>query len=149
MLTVTVVGKAVTVTAVVVLAQFGAVELVNVKVELPVATPVTTPALVTVALVASLLAQVPPVVGDKVVVPPLSQIEEAPVMLTVGKAVTVTALVVLAQLGAVELVKVNVGLPAATPVTAPALVIVANYYYYLSRFPLWLGTKWLFLRWHR
>ena len=59
--------------------------LVKVKVALPAATPVTTPALVTVAFVTSLLAQVPPAVGDKVVVAP-TQILLLPVMLTTGNA---------------------------------------------------------------
>ena len=59
----------------------------KVKVTLPAATPVTSPALVTVALVASLLIHVPPVVGDKVIVLPMHTDDPA---LTTGKALTVT-----------------------------------------------------------
>ena len=66
----------------------------KVKVTLPAATPVTSPALVTVALVASLLVQVPPVVGDKVMVPPMQTDDPA---LTAGKELTVTDEVVLLQ----------------------------------------------------
>ena len=57
------------------------------NVTLPAATPVTNPALVTVALVRSLLVQVPPVVGDKVIVLPMQTDDPA---LTAGKALTVT-----------------------------------------------------------
>ena len=64
------------------------------KVTLPAATPVTSPALVTVALVASLLVQVPPVVGDSAMVPPMQTDDPA---LTTGKALTVTDEVVLLQ----------------------------------------------------
>lgn len=85
-------GKAFTVTAVVVLLQLGDVFLVKVKVTVPPFTPVTTPALVTVATVGSLLVQVPPLVGDRVVVAP-THIVLNPVMLTEGKAFTVTAAV--------------------------------------------------------
>lgn len=70
---------------------------------MPEATPVTTPALVTVATALLLLAQVPPEVGDKVVVAP-TQITFEPVMLTGVKAFTVTAEVVALQLGEVFLV---------------------------------------------
>ena len=83
-------GKVFTVTAVVVLLQL-VVDDVKVKVADPAATPVTTPAEVTVATDGLLLTHVPPVVGDKVVVDPM-QIELLPVMLTVGKALTVTVL---------------------------------------------------------
>ena len=82
------IGKAFTVTDEVVALQL-VVVLVKVKVELPAATPVTTPALVTLAEAGVLLTQVPPVVGDKVVVPPLAQIEDVPVILTIGKALLV------------------------------------------------------------
>ena len=123
-------------------------ELVKVKVALPAATPVTAPALVTLAEAGVLLTQVPPVVGDKVVVPPLAQIEDAPVILTVGRAVTVTAVVVLAQFGAVELVKVKVALPAATPVTTPALVTVALVVSLLAHIPPMVGDKVMVLPTH-
>ena len=45
--------------------------------------------MVTEATVGSLLVQVPPVVGDKVVVAPTQMVLE-PVIFTTGKAVTVT-----------------------------------------------------------
>ena len=82
------VGNGLTVTAVVVLLQL-VVDEVKVNVADPAATPVTTPAEVTVATDVLLLTQVPPVVGDKVVVDPM-QIELLPVMLTVGNGLTVT-----------------------------------------------------------
>ena len=62
----------------------------KVKVTLPAATPVTNPASVTVALVGSLLVQLPPVVGDKVIVLPMQTDDPA---LTAGKALTVTVAV--------------------------------------------------------
>ena len=81
-----------TVTAEVVLEQ-PFEELVNVNVTLPVVEPaVTTPAFVTDAIEGLLLTQVPPVVGDKVVVEP-AQIVELPVILTVGNGFTVTVTV--------------------------------------------------------
>jgi hypothetical protein len=97
------------------------VELLKLKSKLPDETPVTTPALVTVALLLLLLDQVPPVVGDKVIVPPTQTVGPA---LTTGKAVTVTAEVFALQ-PVVLFVKVNIALPAAIPVTIPALVTVA------------------------
>ena len=131
-------GKALTVTAVVVLLQL-VVDVVNVKVADPAATPVTTPAEVTVATDGLLLTQVPPVVGDKVVVDPI-HIELLPVMLTAGKALTVTAVVVLLQL-VVDEVKVNVADPAATPVTTPAEVTVATDGLLLTHVPPVVGDK--------
>jgi hypothetical protein len=97
------------------------VELLKLKSTLPVETPVTIPALVTVALLLLLLDHVPPVVGDKVIVLPTQT--EGPA-LTDGKALTVTAEVFALQ-PLVLLVKVNVALPAAIPVTKPELVTVA------------------------
>lgn len=114
-------GCASKVTAVVVFEQFGAVLLVNVNVAEPAAIPVTRPALVTVARAGLLLTQVPPLVGDKVVVEP-THIVLWPVMLTTGKAVTETAGVGRDVQPVEVLVKVNVALPADTPVTTPALV---------------------------
>ena len=88
-----IIGSALTVTDEVVLLQ--PVEVwVKVKVTLPVATPVANPALVTVAFVASLLVQVPPVVGDSVIVLPTQTDDPA---LTTGKELTVTDEVVLLQ----------------------------------------------------
>ena len=69
----------------------------NLNVTLPIVMPVTSPALVTVAIAVLLLVQVPPVVGDKVVVLP-RQTEEAP--LTTGKALTVTVTGVRVKLAA-------------------------------------------------
>ena len=60
------------------------------KVTLPAETPVTKPALETVAFVASLLVQVPPVVGDNVIAPPTQTEDPA---LTTGSALTVTVAV--------------------------------------------------------
>lgn len=62
---------------------------VNVNATVPDDTPVTTPAFVTVAIVASPLVQVPPVVGDKVIELPTHSVDDG--ILTVGKAFTVTA----------------------------------------------------------
>src|SRR6266481_4653465 len=116
------VGNALIVTADVVLLQV-VVVLVNVKVTLPAATPVTTPALVTVANEGLLLTHVPPLIGLNVIVDPAHKLEDG--TLTVGSALIVTADVVLLQV-VVVLVNVKVTLPAATPVTTPALVTVAN-----------------------
>ena len=60
------------------------------KVTLPAETPITNPALVTVAFVASLLVQAPPVVGDNVIVLPTQTDDPA---LTAGSALTVTVTV--------------------------------------------------------
>ncbi len=110
------VGNAVTVTALVVLAQFGVVELVKVKVGLPTATPITTPPLVTVAKVELLLAQVPPVAGERVVVFPIHT-EVVPEILTVGSAFTVP---VTAAVLVVAPVDVNVTFPEIAPKEAVA-----------------------------
>jgi hypothetical protein len=85
------VGKAFTVTDEVVLLH-PVVVCVNIKVADPAATPVTTPAFVTVAIAALLLVQVPPVVGDKVMVLPTHTVDPA---VTVGNAFTFTDEVVL------------------------------------------------------
>ena len=129
-------GRAFTVTAVVVRLQV-VVLLVKVNVTLPGATAVITPAFVTVAMVLSLLIHVPPVVGDRVAVAP-TQTEAGAV--TTGKAFTVTAVVVRLQL-VVVLVKVNVTLPAATPVMTPALVTVARALLLLVHVPPVVGDR--------
>jgi len=129
-------GKALTVTAAVVLLQF-VVPSVKVNVTLPGATAVMTPAFVTVAIVLSLLIHVPPVVGDKVAVPP-TQIAAGAV--TTGNASTVTAVVVLLQF-VVPSVKVNVTLPGATAVTTPALVTVAMVLSLLIHVPPVVGER--------
>ena len=112
---------------------------VKVQVADPAETPVTTPAFVTVAVAGLLLTHVPPIVGDKVVVA-FMHIEEAPVILTVGEAFTVTADVVL--LHPVEVsVKVKVAVPAETPVTTPASVTVATAGLLLTHVPPLVGDK--------
>ena len=130
-------GCALMVTAVVVALQL-VVASVKVKVALPPATPVTTPVLVTVAFVVSLLDHVPPVVGDNVIVLP-TQTEAAPV-LTTGKALMVTEVVVALQVVAAS-VKVKVALPPATPVTTPALVTVAFVVSLLDHVPPVVGDN--------
>lgn len=114
--------------------------LVNVKVAVPAPTPVTTPALVTVATAGLLLAQVPPVVGDKVVVAP-SQIVLRPVMFTIGVLLTVTGSVGAETQPVLVLVNVNVAVPAETAVTTPALVTVATAGLLLDQVPPVLGDK--------
>ena len=104
----------------------------------PAETPVTTPEFVTVATAGALLDQVPPVDGDKVVVLP-TQILLAPVMLTVGVGLTVT-LGVGAELQPLEeLVNVNVAVPAVSPVTTPASVILATAGSLLAQVPPEVG----------
>jgi hypothetical protein len=87
-----VVGRAVTVTALVASDGHSVVLLVKVKVAVPPLTPVTTPALVTVATAALLLVHVPPVVGLKAVVEPTHTVL-APVILTLGFTFTVNGAV--------------------------------------------------------
>jgi hypothetical protein len=115
-------------------------EFVKVKVALPEAIPVTTPALVTVATDGSLLVQLPPLVGDKVVVAPTQMLLE-PVMLTVGKALMVTAAVGRETHPVALDVKVKVAVPAETPVTTPALVTVAMEALLLAQVPPLVGDK--------
>jgi len=95
------------------------------------------PVFVTVAIPLSLLVHVPPVVGDSVAVAP-TQIAAGAV--TTGKSFTVTAVVVLPQL-VVPSVKVNVTLPAATPVMTPASVTVAIPLSLLVQVPPMIGDK--------
>ena len=125
-------------TAGVVAVQF-VVVLVKVKVALPAATPVTTPAFVTVAIVLSLLTQVPPVAGDKVIVEPTQTLEL--LALTAGKALIVTAEVVAVH-PVILSVKVKVGLPAATAVTTPVVgSTVAKAILLLTHVPPVVGDK--------
>lgn len=133
-------GRALTVTAAVGMDTQPVPDKVNVKVAVPADTPVTTPAFVTVATAGLLLSQVPPEVGDNVVVNP-AQILLEPVILTTGKGSTVIALVVAEQFGEVLLVKVNVAIPADTPVTIPALVTVATAGLLLTQVPPVVGDK--------
>lgn len=113
---------------------------VKVKVAVPPAIPVTTPALVTDATAALLLTHVPPVVGDNVVVAP-SQIVDAPVMLTVGLAIIVTAFVAFETHPVAVLVKVKVVVPAAIPVTNPTFVTVATAVLLLIHVPPVVGDN--------
>lgn len=118
-------GNAFTVTGEVAAETQPVVVFVKVNVEVPAETAVTTPAFVTVATAGSLLTQVPPEVGESMVVAP-TQMLLAPVMLTTGEPFTVTAEVTADWHPVVELVKIKVALPAETPVTTPALVTVAT-----------------------
>lgn len=133
-------GKALTVTVEVGRETQPVADRVKVKVTVPAETPVTTPLLVTVATALLLLAQVPPEVGDKVVVAP-TQILLAPVMLTVGNGSTETAPVVAEQLGEDELVNIKVADPADTPVTTPAFVTVATALLLLVQVPPEVGDN--------
>jgi hypothetical protein len=78
-----IIGNALTVIEAVVLLQV-VVVFVNVKVEVPANNPVTTPALVTEAIVGLLLIQVPPDVGDNVMVLP-TQTGPVPEIIGVGR----------------------------------------------------------------
>jgi hypothetical protein len=95
-------GSAFTVTAPVVAVQL-VVPSVNVNVAVPADMPVTSPELFTVATGGLLLAHVPPVVGDNVVVCP-TQMLVAPVMLTTGGAFTTSTTTLLVSLHAIGLV---------------------------------------------
>lgn len=133
-------GNAFTVTAGVGAEEHPVAVLVKVKVTDPAETPMTTPPLVTVATALLLLAQVPPEVGESVVVLP-TQILLAPVMLTIGAAFTVTGLVGAEEQPVMELVNVKVAVPAETPVTTPALVTVATALLLLAQVPPLVGDK--------
>lgn len=134
------VGKALTVTGDVGAELHPVAVLVNVKVTDPAETPVTTPPLVTVAIAGLLLLQVPPVVGDKVVVLP-TQMLLLPVMLTIGAAFTVTAPVGSEIQPVNPSVNVNVTVPADIPVTTPALVTVATAGLLLAQVPPLTGER--------
>jgi hypothetical protein len=113
------------------------VEFVNVKVTFPGATGVTIPSNVIVAILILFEVQVPPEVGDKVVLVPI-QIEEGTVI--VGSAFTVILFVGFEEQPEV-LVKVKVAVPDATPVTMPALVTVAIDVLLLVQVPPVEGSK--------
>jgi hypothetical protein len=91
----------------------------------PAETAVTTPLSLTVATDGLLLVQVPPVVGDNVVVKP-SQMVLAPVIETTGGVVTVRSVVGSLEQLVVVLVNVKLADPVLTPVTKPLLVTVAT-----------------------
>jgi hypothetical protein len=128
-------GPVLTVTGSVVLAH--PPEEVKVKVAVPGDTPVTIPALVTVATVGLLLAQVPPDVGKRTVVP-LPHIELGPVKPT-KMVLTFTAGVTLLQ--PPEEVKVKFAVPVVTPVTTPPLVTEATAGLLLTQLPPVVGDK--------
>jgi hypothetical protein len=112
---------------------------VQINVTVPGSNPVTTPALLTVAINGLLLAQVPPVVGDKVVVVS-TQILSLPVILTVGLGVTIT--LIESERHPVDVsVNANFAVPEATPVTTPALVTVAMALLLLAQVPPVEGVK--------
>lgn len=136
-------GNALTVTEVVVLEHPVDVS-VNVKVTEPAATPVTTPAFVTVAVALLLLTHVPPVVGDKVIVPPMQTVWGA---LTAGLAFTATEAVVFVQPVAVS-VNVKVTVPAPTPVTTPLFITVAMELLLLAHVPPVVGDNVILLPTH-
>jgi hypothetical protein len=115
------------------------ISLVKVKVTVPPDTPATRPALVTLATAVLLLVHVPPEAGDNVVRPP-AQMDEFPVMLTTGRAVTFTPPVV-ALHPVVPSVKVKVAVPADTPVTRPAAVTVATAVLLLAHVPPKVGDN--------
>ena len=117
--------------------------LVKVNVAVPADTPVTTPPFVTVATATLLLTQVPPLVGDKVVVSPI-QILLDPVMLTTGIALTVTGAVAADVQPDEVSVKVNVAVPPVTPVTTPAFVTVATAGLLLAHVPPVVGDNVVF-----
>lgn len=98
---------------------------VKVNVAVPGPTAVTTPVVgLTVATVVLLLAQVPPVVGDKVVVKP-TQIWFGPVIATTG--LFITSIGDVGNEGHVVVADVNtkVALPTDKPVTRPLLFTLA------------------------
>ena len=100
-------------------------EFVKINVAEPTLTPVTIPAFVTVAIAGLLLVQVPPVTGLNVVIAPMHR-AELPVMVAVGCTVIVTGLVGLEVHPDALSVKMNVDVPALTPVTIPELFTVAT-----------------------
>jgi hypothetical protein len=96
---------------------------VNVKVAVPGDTAVIKPVFVIVATALLELLQVPPVVGEILVVAP-THIELGPFNTVIGLGLTVITPVGRETQPAL-LVKVNVTIPSATPVTTPLLVTVA------------------------
>jgi hypothetical protein len=131
------VGLGLTVIAPVVFEQPVAVN-VNVNVVLPCDTPVTTPPFVMVAMAGFVLAQVPPLVGDKVVVLPTQIVGGDAV--TVGFATTVNADVGSDTQPVAVSVHVKVTDPGVRPVINPALLIVATAGLLLAHVPPELGV---------
>jgi hypothetical protein len=96
--------------------------------------------LVTVATAVLLLVQVPPVVGESVVVDP-SHIVVAPVMVAVGGLSTVILAVGFEAQPVEVLVKVKLAAPVLTPVTLPAFVTVAIVGLLLTHVPPVVGDN--------
>jgi hypothetical protein len=114
-------------------------DFVKVKVAVPAETPVTIPELFTVATAGLLLDHVPPVEGDNVVVE-LMQIAFAPDILAAKFPFTVTAAVG-NEAQPSDFVKVNVAVPAETPITTPELFTVATAGLLLDHVPAAVGDN--------
>ena len=113
---------------------------VNINVTVPDESPVTIPSLVTVAMVLSLLAHVPPADGDKVVVEPM-QILLCPVILVSGFELTDTLSVGFEVHPVAVSVNVKVATPILTPVTSPELFTEAMDGLLLAQVPPEDGDK--------
>lgn len=87
---------------------------ININLTVPIFIPVTIPALVTCATVGFVLVQVPPEVGDNVVVEPI-HIGLLPVISEVGRGLTVTKPVGSELHPVEEDVKINEDVPADIP----------------------------------
>ena len=99
-------------------------ESVKVKLVVPWATPVTTPLLATVATAGLLLTHVPPVIGDRVVVPATQIV--AGLAVTIGLGNTTTGPTEPDVHPVLVSVQTNVALPAVRPVTRPELLMAAT-----------------------
>lgn len=106
----------------------------------PGLTALTAPALVTVATAELLVSHVPRLVGLKVVLSPI-QSSLSPVMLTLGPGVTVITLEVSETQPVKVFVKINLAVPAASPVIKPALLMVATGGLVLIHVPPVVGDK--------
>ena len=113
---------------------------VKLKVTVPTLTPVTIPALVIVATIGFVEAHVPPILGMKVVVPPI-QISSCPVRVTVGLVFTMIS-VEGKELHPLEVeVKTKFPFPGNTPVTIPAFEIGNDTGLFDTHVPPVLGMK--------
>jgi hypothetical protein len=133
-------GSALTVIAELGLETHPVLVCVNVNVAVPAPTLETKPALVTVATAELLLAHVPPELGLNVVVAPAHRVD-APLILTVGFALTVTVEETSEAHPVLVCVNVNVAVPDPTPVTTPALDTVATAVLLLAHVPPVVGLK--------
>jgi len=105
-------------------------------VTLPAATPVTTPLTETVAIAELLVVQVPPVVvEDKVVVDPGQTAAVPDIVPAVGRLFTVTTARATAVPHTPVTVYLMVSMPAATPVTTPPVLTVAELVFVLLQVP--------------